>query len=172
MAPPDANNRKINKLEAELKNLRDKLKNKNNANKLLKMVGGGLGYGGLGALGLGGLGLGGYGYGGQRKYEVKEGPTGFFNGKLRRFFFSPEVGFFIKIYNPRTRKLVSVPTRGLFRWQNVGNKIVRYKARRQLSSRAPPRSQAKLNEFLGSQRGLAGYRNNEDPRHKYRYSYT
>jgi hypothetical protein len=165
MASPAANKNKINKLEAEIKNLKNKL----NSNKLLRMVGGLGGYGGLGALGLGG-------YSGQRKYEVKEGPTQFFNGKLRRFFFSPEIGFFIKMYNPRTRKLVSVPTRGLFRWQNVGNKIVRYKTRRALSRYGPLRKSAsnrqdKLNSFLSSQRGLIGYRNNEDPRHKYRYAY-
>ena len=158
MASPAANKNKINKLEAEIKNLKNKL----NSNKLLRMIGG-----------MGGM-LG--SYGGQRKYEVKEGPTSFFNGKLRRFFFSPEVGFFVKIYNPRTRKLVSVPARGLFKWQNVGNKIVRYKARRALPSRVPLRtselrSQAQLNSFLESHKGLAGYRNNEDPRQKYRYAY-
>ena len=158
MASPAANKNKINKLEAEIKNLKNKL----NSNKLLRMIGG-----------MGGM-LG--SYGGHRKYEVKEGPTSFFNGKLRRFFFSPEVGFFVKIYNPRTRKLVSVPARGLFKWQNVGNKIVRYKARRALPSRVPLRtselrSQAQLNSFLASHKGLAGYRNNEDPRQKYRYAY-
>ena len=165
MASPASNKNKINKLEAEIKDLKNKL----NSNKLLRMVGGLGGYGGLGALGLSG-------YGGQRKYEVKEGPTSFFNGKLRRFFFSPEVGFFVKIYNPRTRKLVSVPARGLFKWQNVGDKIVRYKARRALPSRVPLRtselrSQAQLNSFLSRHKGLAGYRNNEDPRQKYRYAY-
>jgi len=165
MASPATNKNKISKLESELKNLRNKLKNKNNANKLLKIVGGGLGLGGYG-----------YGYGGQRKYEVKEGPTGFFNGKLRRFFFNPEIGFFIKIYNPRTRKLVSMPTRGIFKWQNVGNKIVRYRAKRTLPSRVPLRtselrSQAQLNAYLGRHSGLAGYRNDEDPRYKYRYAY-
>ena len=158
MASPAANKNKINKLEAEIKNLKNKL----NSNKLLRMIGG-----------MGGM-LG--SYGGHRKYEVKEGPTSFFNGKLRRFFFSPEVGFFVKIYNPRTRKLVSVPARGLFKWQNVGNKIVRYKARRALPSRVPLRtselrSQAQLNSFLASHKGLSGYRNNEDPRQKYRYAY-
>jgi len=158
MASPAANKNKINKLEAEIKNLKNKL----NSNKLLRVIGG-----------MGGM-LG--SYGGHRKYEVKEGPTSFFNGKLRRFFFSPEVGFFVKIYNPRTRKLVSVPARGLFKWQNVGNKIVRYKARRALPSRVPLRtselrSQAQLNSFLASHKGLAGYRNNEDPRQKYRYAY-
>lgn len=158
MASPAANKNKINKLEAEIKNLKNKL----NSNKLLRVMGG-----------MGGM-LG--SYGGHRKYEVKEGPTSFFNGKLRRFFFSPEVGFFVKIYNPRTRKLVSVPARGLFKWQNVGNKIVRYKARRALPSRVPLRtselrSQAQLNSFLASHKGLAGYRNNEDPRQKYRYAY-
>ena len=166
MASPASNKNKIDKLESELKNLKNKLKNKNNSNKLLRMIGG---YGGLGGYGYGG-------YGGHRKYEVKEGPTQFFNGKLRRFFFSPEIGFFIKIYNPRTRKLVSIPARGLFKWQNVGDKIVRYKARRALPSRVPLRrselrSQAQLNSFLSRHRGMAGYRNNEDPRQKYRYAY-
>jgi hypothetical protein len=121
-----------------------------------------------------------YGYGRGRSrtstYKLREGETGFFDGKLRRFFFNPELGFYTKIFNPRTGKLVSVPRRGTFVYQNVGNRIVRYSARRQMhaSPRITSPRQIKRENLLERQlarlSGMVGYKS-EDPKFKYRHTY-
>lgn len=114
---------------------------------------------------------------GRSTYKLREGETGYFNSKLRRFFYNPDIGLYVKVFNPRTGKLTSVPRRGIFVYQNVGNKIVKYRTYRPRAAVLRPTSQSartRENAYLArlkKYQGLVGYSNNEEPRYKYRSSY-
>jgi hypothetical protein len=111
-----------------------------------------------------------------RRSSLKESETPYFTRDLRRYFYNPYYGFYVKIYNPVTGKLVSVPTRGIFAFQNVGNRIVRYRTRRLATLPKPNPKRAKRNTNLNAalqKLKKAGYLgvSESDPKHKHRHSY-
>jgi len=111
---------------------------------------------------------------GRSRYELKDGAkTPFFDGRMRRFWYSPEIGFYIKVFNPRTRKLVSVPRPGVFRYQNIGSAIIPYRSRRPRTfARPSTRMNNNVNRWLGQFRGYAGYKENAiRPENLYKYYY-
>jgi len=106
----------------------------------------------------------GYRYGNSRRppYELREGArTPFFDGRMRRFWYSPEIGFYIKVFNPAKGTLVTIPRRGNFRYQNVGVGIIPYRPRRLMRPRARPRQALRnqnVNSWLSQYKRYAGYK--------------
>lgn len=167
MASP-SNRNLLEKLRNELANLKKHGATKNN---LAKLIQGSNNNKRIAAI-VARMGYGHYPGHSYESYKLKDGAkTPFFDGRLRRFWYSPEIGFYIKVFNPRTKKIVTIPRRGIFRYQNTGMGIVPYRARRlaQPVSRSPARN-IKRNAWLRAHKNFAGYKeNNVRPENLYKY---